>query len=110
MTLLSRDAGLESASSDSTNRAPGRCRPWSQFGVLAGLRVHLLIGLHRTKSCTDLCAAIARRWYRSWHHASSLGVGAADEHLLTEAADDENVVVFHGSSLRVTSTAEGGGI
>jgi hypothetical protein len=41
------------------------------------------IGLNRTKSCTDLCAVIAPRWYRHRHPASSVGDGEADEHLLS---------------------------
>src|SRR5881394_2234971 len=38
-------AGVDPASSKSTSRAPGPCGPWPHSGVLAGIRVQLLIGL-----------------------------------------------------------------
>src|SRR6266852_1587963 len=43
--LLRHAAGAKPSSSNSTNRARERCRPWPQSRVLAGPRVKLTLGL-----------------------------------------------------------------
>ena len=53
----------------------GLIDPWQQFGVLAGLRVQLLIELKGTMRLCDLFAGIARPIYRTAHPASFVGGG-----------------------------------